>query len=275
VNAPASPGRPLRPLKSLGQHFLVDRGIARRIAAEAGVREGDRVLEVGPGRGILTEALLEAGARVTAVELDKGLFAALTERLGDRPGLTLQAGDALRFDPAALGGPYKVVANLPYQVTTPLLFHLMGARPAPEVLVVMVQREVADRVLAAPGTKAYGVLTLGVAARARAELCFTLPPGAFRPPPKVRSGVLRIRPHAEPPVPPEALEGFMAVVRAALGQRRKTLRNALAALKAPPARIEAALEAAGIDPGARGETLDLAAFRRLQEALEGDGTGPG
>jgi len=263
---PRPPGG-LPPLRSLGQHFLVDKGIARRIVAEADVGPGDTVLEVGPGRGILTEALLDAGARVVAVELDRGLFAYLSGHLGGREGLDLRAGDALKLDPASLEGAFKVVSNLPYQVTTPLLFHLLEGHPAPDVLVVMVQREVADRILAAPGTKAYGVLTLGVTARARAELCFTLPPGAFRPPPKVRSAVVRIRPLPDPPVAPEALPAFMAVVRAALGRRRKTLRNALATLDLPPAQVAAALAAAGIDPGARGETLDLEAFARLSAAL--------
>jgi len=266
---PRKSGRRLRPLKSLGQHFLVDRGIARRIVAAADVAPGEAVYEVGPGRGLLTEALLEAGARVTAVEMDRGLFADLEQRLGGREGLTLHPGDALRFDPGALGPAYKVVANLPYQVTTPLLFHLLAARPAPQCLVVMVQREVADRMLASPGTKDYGVLTLGVAARATAALCFGLPPGAFRPPPKVRSAVVRITPLADPPVPPEDVDAFMAVVRAALGRRRKTLKNALATLNLPPERVAAALEQAGIDPRVRGETLDLAAFLRLYRALEG------
>lgn len=267
----ARPRGGLRPLRSLGQHFLVDKGIARRIVAAADVGPGDTVLEVGPGRGILTEALLDAGARVVAVELDRGLFAWLTGHLGARAGLEVRAGDALKVDPATLGGAFKVVSNLPYQVTTPLLFHLLEGHPAPDVLVVMVQREVADRLLAAPGSKDYGVLTLGVGARARAELCFTLPPGAFRPPPKVRSAVVRIAPLTDPPVAPEAVERFMAVVRAALGRRRKTLKNALATLDLPPDRVAAALAAAGIDPGARGETLDLAAFVRLQAALEGEG----
>lgn len=265
----ADPPSPrLRPLRSLGQHFLVDRGIVRRIVAAAGVAPGDTVLEIGPGRGILTEGLLEAGARVVAVEMDRGLHAALAERFRDEPRLTLHHGDALRFDLAAVPAPYMVVANLPYQVTTPLLFRLIEAPRAPAVVVVMVQREVADRLLAAPGTKEYGVLTVGVRARARCEACFAVPPGAFRPPPRVRSTVLRLTPLASPAVPEDEMAAFMAVVRAALGRRRKTLRNALATLDLAPARIAAALAAAGIDPGARGETLDLSAFRRLHAALE-------
>jgi 16S rRNA (adenine1518-N6/adenine1519-N6)-dimethyltransferase len=245
----------------------VDRGIVRRIVAAAGVAPGDTVLEIGPGRGFLTDGLLEAGARVVAVEMDRGLHGALAERLKDEARLTLRHGDALRFDLSTVPAPYKVVANLPYQVTTPLLFRLLEARPAPAVAVLMVQREVADRLLAAPGTKEYGVLTLGVRARALCEACFAVPPGAFRPPPKVRSTVVRITPRASPMLPETEMAAFMAVVRAALGRRRKTLRNALATLDLPPERGAAALAAAGIDPGARGETLDPAAFLRLHRAL--------
>jgi 16S rRNA (adenine1518-N6/adenine1519-N6)-dimethyltransferase len=260
--------RPLRPLKSLGQHFLVDPGIARRIVARAEVAPGDSVLEVGPGRGILTQALLAAGAKVVAVELDRGLFEALAERFSGEPRLTLHHGDALRFDPAGMQSPFKVVANLPYQVTTPLLFHLLAAWPA--ALVVMVQREVAERMAAAPGTREYGVLTLGIAARASVERCFAVPPGAFRPRPRVHSAVVRVVPRPDPPLPAGEVDRFMAVVRAALGKRRKTLRNALGALGLAEARVKDALLAAGIDPAARGETLDLEAFLRLYRALERD-----
>lgn len=270
ARSPRPPEAPLRPLKSLGQHFLVDPGIARRIVACANLEPGETVLEVGPGRGILTEALLEAGARVVAVELDRGLFAALADRFGGEPRLTLHQGDALRFDPATVPAPYRVVANLPYQVTTPLLFHLLAAAPGPEAMVVMVQREVAERMLAVSGTREYGVLTLGVAARARVERCFPVPPGAFRPRPRVHSAVVRIVPRADPLLPEASIDRFMAVVRAALGKRRKTLRNALGTLGLPEARLADALQAAGIDPAVRGETLDLDAFLRLYEALAGD-----
>jgi 16S rRNA (adenine1518-N6/adenine1519-N6)-dimethyltransferase len=152
-------------------------------------------------------------------------------------------------------------------VTTPLLFHFLEANPAPSAIVVMIQHEVARRILARAGTKEYGVLTLGVAVRARASLCFTVPAGAFRPPPKVKSAVIRIVPRAEPLLPDAAVGDFMAVVRAALGQRRKTLRNALGTLIADPARIDTACAGAGIDPAVRGETLDLDAYLRLTRAL--------
>ena len=258
---------PLRTLKSLGQHFLVDKGIVRRIAQAASVAPGDTVLEIGPGRGILTEILLEMGARVVAVEIDRGLHAYLAERFAERPELTLHHQDALKFDPGAIDGPYKVVANLPYQVTTPLLFHLIQAATPPTEMVVMIQKEVADRILAGPDSRQYGVLSLGVQARARAEMCFKVPAGAFRPPPKVSSAVIRIAPHDTPPVPAAQVDRFMEVVRAALGARRKTVRNALGRMGLPSERIDAALASTGIDPGVRGETLDLETFRRLTDAL--------
>ncbi|MFQ5509860.1 MAG: 16S rRNA (adenine(1518)-N(6)/adenine(1519)-N(6))-dimethyltransferase RsmA [Leptospirillia bacterium] len=257
----------LRALKSLGQHFLVDKGIVRRIVEAAQVQPGEHVLEIGPGRGILTDSLLEAGARVTAIELDRGMHAQLTERYRDTPDLTLIHADALRFDLSELPRPFKVVANLPYQVTTPLLFHLLEATPPPECMVVMIQREVADRLLAEAGTKAYGVLTLGMAIRADVSRCFGVPPGAFRPPPKVSSSVMRIDPLATPRVASEMVPRFMQVVRAALGTRRKTLKNALGHLKLPPDQLLAGLEAAGIDPRLRGETLALTDYVRLTTAL--------
>ncbi len=255
----------LRALKSLGQHFLVDKGIVRRIAAAAHVTRSDTVVEVGPGRAILTDALLETGAQVVALELDRGLHEALAERFADEPRLTLHHADAVRFNLEQVTTPYKLVANLPYQITTPLLFHFLESPHPPAEIVVMMQLEVAQRILATPGGKTYGVLSLAVQARAHAEMCFTIPPGAFRPPPKVKSAVIRIVPRAEPLLSVDDLEHFMAVVRAALGKRRKTLKNALGALGHPA--LEQALEASGIHPGIRGETLDLDAFIGLTQAL--------
>ena len=259
----------LRTLKSLGQHFLSDKGIARRIVQAADVAEGDNVLEIGPGKGILTEQLLAAGAHVTAIELDRGLYEGLCDHYRDHPRVALHHADALKVDPAMAGAGYKVVANLPYQVTTPLLFHFLEAAPTPACIVVMIQKEVADRILAGPGDKIYGVLSLGVQARASGAMCFKVPPGAFRPPPKVTSAVIRVNPYApeQAPVPPQRVAAFMQVVRAALGQRRKTLGNALKGLKLPPEGVQQALEACGIDPQTRGETLGLEEFAGLAERL--------
>ncbi len=255
----------LRALKSLGQHFLVDKGIVRRIAAAGHVTSGDTVVEVGPGKAILTDALLETGADVVALELDRGLHAALAERFTDESRLTLHHADALKFDLSRIPSPYKVVANLPYQVTTPLLFHFLEAVPAPTEIVVMIQLEVAQRILAEPGSKSYGVLTLGVQARGNAQMCFKVPPGAFRPPPKVKSAVIRITPRANPALPAELVPRFMGVVRAALGNRRKTLRNALGTLG--HADLDGALAESGIAPTIRGEKLGLEAFVALTRAL--------
>lgn len=259
--------RRLPPLKSLGQHFLSDPGIARRIVEAAHVGAGDTVLEIGPGRGILTRALLDTGATVTAVEIDRGLHDALAAEMADEDRLTLHHNDALRFDPGRLGEHYKVVANLPYQVTTPLLFHLLEASPPPDLVVVMIQKEVADRIVAEPGSKTYGVLSLGVMARGEAKRCFTVPPGAFRPPPRVKSAVIRVDTRPHPALSGLDVGEFMKVVRAALGTRRKTLNNALGALGRPKEAIRAALNEAGIDPSARGETLNFDNFARLAQAL--------
>jgi len=257
----------LRTLKSLGQHFLVDKGIVRRIADAGEVKNGDTVVEVGPGRAILTEALLEKGAQVIALELDRGLFAELSERFADDPRITLHHTDALKFAMDGVPTPYKVVANLPYQITTPLLFHFLESVPLPSEIVVMIQYEVAQRILAQPGTKEYGVLTLGVQVRAEASRCFTVPPGAFRPPPKVKSAVIRITPRKTPLLSGQELENFMAVVRAAFGARRKTLKKALGRLNLPTEQIVEALAQADIDPQIRGERLDLETFTRLTRAL--------
>lgn len=262
--------RRLPQLKSLGQHFLSDPGIARRIVDAADVGPDDTVLEIGPGRGILTRALLTTGATVIAVEIDRGLHNALSKEMSGEARLTLHHIDALKFNPGTLGTGgkrYKVVANLPYQVTTPLLFHLLEASPPPSCMVVMIQKEVADRIVAAPGSKTYGVLSLGVQARGEARRCFTVLPGAFRPPPKVKSAVIRVDARPHPALSGQDAKEFMKVVRAALGTRRKTLNNALGALGKPKDEIKTALNAAGIDPSARGETLSFDDFARLTQAL--------
>ncbi len=257
----------IRTLKSLGQHFLADKGMAARIVDGADVGPDDTVLEIGPGRGILTDILLSRAKRVVAIELDRGLHGLLEERFADEPRLTLHHRDALKFDPATIGEPYKLVANLPYQVTTPLLFHLLESTPPPDCMVVMIQEEVAHRILAQPGTREYGVLTLGVALRAGAKKVMTVKPGAFSPPPKVRSTVIRLTPLASPPLPEGEQAHFMRVVRAAMGTRRKTLKNALGALKLPNETVLEALDQCGLDPQVRGETLGLEAFVQLARAL--------
>jgi 16S rRNA (adenine1518-N6/adenine1519-N6)-dimethyltransferase len=279
---PATPDRraddPLPPLrevirrhglgarKSLGQHFLLDLNLTRRIARAAGELDGRTVLEVGPGPGGLTRALIEAGARVVAVERDRRCLAALAELATRFPGrLTVIEADALAFDEASiLPGSSPVVANLPYNIATPLLMKWLARPGLFERLTLMFQKEVADRLAAAPGTKTYGRLTVATQWRAVVEPLFEVSARAFTPPPKVRSMVVRITPRAAPLAPAEP-ESFSRVLATAFGQRRKMLRASLRGLGPAP---EALLAAAGVPPTARPEELDVAAFCRLANALD-------
>jgi 16S rRNA (adenine1518-N6/adenine1519-N6)-dimethyltransferase len=258
----------LEPRKSLGQHFLLDPALCARIAALAGDLTGRQVLEVGPGPGGLTRALLATpAARVVAVELDRRAVAALAELAAAHPGrLQVVEGDALEMDPAALlpgPEPRRIVANLPYNVATPLLLRWLRGAAALEGMTLMFQQEVAERIVAAPGTPAYG--RLGVLAQwrcAEVRLLLRLPPGAFTPPPKVWSAVVGLVPRAEDPGP--ALFAAMErVTAAAFGQRRKMLRGALR----PLGGAEALLGEAGVAGDRRAETLSVAEFDRLARAL--------
>jgi 16S rRNA (adenine1518-N6/adenine1519-N6)-dimethyltransferase len=251
--------------KSLGQHFLLDEALCRRIAIQAGDLAGRHVLEVGPGPGGLTRALLEgAAAHVTAVELDRRAVAALAELAAAHPGrLTVIEADALRVDPAALlPVPRKIVANLPYNVATPLLVGWLRGAAALEGMALMFQQEVAERICAAPDTEAYGRLSVLAQWRCRCAMLMRLPPGAFSPPPKVWSAVVGFVPHPEDPGPAlfRAMERLTA---AAFGQRRKMLRGSLKSLGG----AEALLAAAGIAGERRAETLSVAEFDRLARLL--------
>jgi 16S rRNA (adenine1518-N6/adenine1519-N6)-dimethyltransferase len=247
--------------RRLGQHFLNDDRMLARIVAAAELRPGDRVLEIGPGVGTLTRALADAGARVTAVEIDRSLEPALREMLEDRP-VEIIWGDALQVPlPAA----DKVVANLPYGITGPLVGRLLEAGPW-SLLVLMVQREVALRALAPPGGRAYGAFTLLVRYHTVPDLVARVPRGCFLPPPEVDSAVLRLRPRPSP-YPSEA---FFRVVRAAFAQRRKMLRASLAdGLGLPRAAAVRLLQSAGVDGGLRAEDLDVDAFGALAVAWHG------
>jgi 16S rRNA (adenine1518-N6/adenine1519-N6)-dimethyltransferase len=251
--------------KSLGQHFLLDPALCARIAAAAGPMAGRQVLEVGPGPGGLTRALLATGAaKVLAVELDRRAIAALAELAALHPGrLEVVEGDALAVDPAeALPAPRKIVANLPYNVATPLLVRWLRGAAALESMTLMFQQEVAERITAAPGTDAYGRLGVLAQWRCRCTLLLTLPPGAFSPPPKVWSAVVGLVPHEEDPGP--ALFATMErLTAAAFGQRRKMLRGALRSL----GDAEGLLSAAGIEGARRAETLTIAEFDRLARTL--------
>ena len=265
----------VRPRRRLGQSFLVAPGIARRIAAAAGVTAGDLVVEIGPGAGALTEALLGRAGHLLAIEVDPRLHALVMDRFGAAAHATWVLGDALTYDyqaevpRLAAGRRALVVANLPYAAATPILLRLLDCGRLFSALVVMLQREVGDRLAAAPGTKAYGPLTLAVQLRAAVRRLFAVPPTAFHPRPAVASAVMALEPHAVPPVPTADWPAVESVVRAAFGRRRKMLRQALAAAGTGLARARAAavLEAAGIDGRRRGETLSLEEFHRLALAL--------
>lgn len=260
----------LRPRKGLGQNFLVDRRALERIAAAAELGPGDTVLEVGPGVGNLTRLLAAAAGRVIAVELDPQMVAALREELAGLTNVEIVEGDILQVDPGALaqGRPYKVVANLPYYITSAALRHLLEAQPPPTLLVVTVQREVAQRITAAPG--AMSLLAVSVQLYGRPQRVARIPAAAFHPPPKVDSAAVRIDvyPPGERPVRVEDPGWFFQVARAGFGQRRKQLRNSLSAgLHLPAGQVEGALERAGIDPRRRAETLSLEDWAALAQQL--------
>ncbi len=244
-----------------------------RIVAAAGVRPGGTVVEIGPGTGVLTEALLAAGAEVLAVEVDRDLAALLRERLAAPGRLTVWVADALAIDfrqklaGHAARGDIQVVANIPYNITTPLILRLIEAREVFRALTLTVQREVAERLGAAPGTKAYGAFTLACQYRARVQPLLPIPRTAFYPPPEVASTLVRFDLLDAPRVPTPARPRLFRVIRAAFSQRRKTLRNALQGAGWTEPAVGAGLAAAGIAGGRRGETLSLAEFARLAEAL--------
>jgi len=248
--------------KSFGQHFLLDLNITRKIARLAQLGPDDVAIEVGPGPGGLTRALIETGARVIAVEKDER-FRPLLEDLALAAGgaLTPVFGDALAIDEAALaGGPAHLVSNLPYNVGTPLLIKWLTGPWTPASLTLMFQKEVADRIAAAPGASAYGRLAVVVQATCEAKVVMDVPARAFTPPPKVDSAVVRLTPRADHPAP-ERLDALQRVTAAAFGQRRKMLRASL-----KPIGGEALARAAGLDPQARAETVDVAGFLRLADA---------
>ena len=266
----------IRPTKTLGQNFVHDAGTVRRIVKSAGVRPDDTVLEIGPGLGSLTLALLEAGARVIAVEIDPALARALPVTVADRMPqaagrLSLIEADALSITgPQSLdetgNPPTRLVANLPYNVAVPVLLTALEALPSLESVTVMVQSEVADRLAAEPGSRTYGVPSVKAAWYAAARRTLTISRHVFWPVPNVDSALVELV-RRRPPTTRATREQVFAVVDAAFAQRRKTLRKALAEAAGGADTAEAALRATGIDPTRRGETLDITAFAALAEAL--------
>lgn len=261
----------LRARHALSQNFLADADVLDGILREADPHAGDRILEIGPGLGLLTGGLLRAGAVVTAVELDRGLAAFLRDRFGpelEGDRLRLVEGDALDQDLVRLvPPPYDVVANLPYHITSPILHALLGTAPRPRRLVLMVQREVAERIAAPPGKMSY--LSVFVQYHARVRIAFTVPPGAFEPEPAVESAVIVVEPFEDDDrLDAETEDRLWRLVQASFRERRKMLHNVLARqLPVDAARVAAALDAAGIAPDRRPQTVAVGEWLALLEAI--------
>ena len=264
----------LRASKRLGQNFLVDAGVVRAIVDAADLSPADTVLEIGPGIGTLTQGLAESGARVVAVELDKKLPAVLAETLKGYDNVTIVPGDILKLDILRIlnlgaGEQFKVVANLPYYITTPILMALLEQHLPIARMVTMVQKEVAVRMTARPGSKDYGALSVAVQYHTDARIVMDVPPRAFMPAPEVTSAVIACCVRETPAVHPTDEKLFFRLVRAAFGQRRKTLLNALTGAGLTKELCRAGLAAAGIAESLRGEQLSLADFARLSDAVGG------
>lgn len=258
--------REQRPKKRLGQHFLHAPGIIGRIVAAVGARPGEHLVEIGPGRGAITVPLLDSGATLDVIEFDRDLIAGLEALAGTMEGrLRVHHEDALEADLCAIaaGGKLRVVGNLPYNISTPLLFRLLEQRSCIRDMHFMLQKEVVDRMVCAPGSRDYGRLSVMIQYHCEAQRLFTIGPGAFNPPPQVESAFVRLVPRAHPPFPqPVDDDAFALVVRMAFAQRRKTLRNALKGL------LDAEdFAAAGVDAGLRAEQLGLEEFARLTLAV--------
>lgn len=247
-----------RPRKSLGQHFLHDPGVLARLVAAIAPQPDDRMLEIGPGLGALTRPLLARLKHLHILELDRDLAARWRAEAAAGLPVTLHEGDALAFDFGSLGPDLRIVGNLPYNISSPLLFHLAEHAAHIRDLHFMLQKEVVERMAAAPATPAYGRLSVMLQARFRVQKLFNVPPGAFTPPPKVDSAVVRMLPLPVEALPYRDARRFAELVAHAFGQRRKTLRNTLKGLV-----HEATFQALGIDPGRRGETLSVAEFAAL------------
>jgi 16S rRNA (adenine1518-N6/adenine1519-N6)-dimethyltransferase len=263
--------------KSLGQNFLIDQNVLHKIVAAAELSGDKGVLEIGPGIGALTQQLAKAAGRVLAVEIDQRLLPILAETLEPYPHATVVHGDVLKLDLPALIRQHfdgmagvSVVANLPYYITTPIIMKLLEEKLPLENIVVMIQKEVADRMAARPGGKDYGSLSIAVQFYCEAELVGIVPRTVFVPQPNVDSAVIRLRVRKEPPVHVQDEDFFFEVVRSCFVQRRKTIYNNLAArffTKETKPELEALLHSIGIDPVRRGETLSMEEYARLADAL--------
>ena len=256
--------QPHRARKRFGQNFLHDAGIIQRIARAVAPREGERVLEIGPGQGALTGALLDYPAELIALELDRDLVPLLQQRFRHCDHFSLHQGDALKLDLSTLTAtPLRVVGNLPYNISTPLMFHLLAQRELIHDMHFMLQKEVVDRLAAQPGSKSWGRLGVMTQYYCRVEALFEVPPEAFTPRPKVQSAVVRLLPHREPALRARDDRMLGLIVGTAFQQRRKTLRNALQTL------LDAdTMNSVGVDPRRRPDTLSLAEFVARSDACD-------
>ncbi len=257
--------------KSLGQHFLSEPRILGRIADALGLAASDTVIEIGPGRGALTDMLVARAQRTIAIEYDRKLATLLRERFAGNDRVEIVQADVLEVDlGAAARGRYKLVGNVPYYITTPILFHALRP-PRADVAVYLVQREVAERIAAQPGDRDYGAISVNVQAAASVEVLFRVPAGAFHPPPKVESAVIRLVPLAEPVITTGEEQRFRVLVRGAFGFRRKQMRRVVRELRElSAADADDLLQCAGIEPDARPETIAPGQFARLLRALPAD-----
>lgn len=256
------------PRKRFGQNFLHDPGVIGRIVAAVAPVPGDRLVEIGPGQGAITRGLLQALGSMDAVELDRDLIEPLQAGCAGLGELRVHSFDALKFDFCSLadGERLRIVGNLPYNISTPLLFRLIEQKRCIRDMHFMLQKEVVERMAAAPGSKTYGRLSVMLQAQCRVDALFTIGPGAFRPPPKVDSAFVRVAPHAVPEHAIDDMDMFGQLVNQAFSQRRKTLRNSLKGLL-----DAAAMAACGIDPLVRPEQLPVADFVRLANAVASAG----
>lgn len=262
--------------KKFGQNFLIDSHVLNKIIASADITKEDCVLEIGPGIGTMTQYLAEAAGKVVAVEIDRNLIPILGETLAGYDNVTVINEDVLRVDINELaetfngGRPIKVVANLPYYITTPIIMGLFESHVPVKSITVMVQKEVAQRMQAGPGTKDYGALSLAVQFYAKPYIVANVPPNCFMPRPGVGSAVIRLTLHENPPVTVRDERLLFRIIRASFNQRRKTLQNGLnnsPEIDAPKEKIQAAIEQLGESPSVRGEALTLEKFARLADIL--------
>jgi 16S rRNA (adenine1518-N6/adenine1519-N6)-dimethyltransferase len=252
--------------KRFGQNFLHDQSVIAHIIACLGTKSDEHWVEIGPGQGALTEPLLQAGVYLDVVELDRDLVALLKKKFADRENLEIHSADALKFDFSSLikdGERLRIVGNLPYNISTPLMFHLLNSAPCIEDMHFMLQKEVVDRICAEPGNKQYGRLSVMMRYYCETEHLFDVPPESFDPAPKVTSSIVRLTPHRRPPVQVDSRDNLNRIVTQAFSQRRKTLRNSLKNLIS-----DSDLELLSIDSKLRAENLTLQDFAKLSNLLD-------